>query len=425
MKKSFLISFLIPFLASTAILSQLSPQVRYYLGPFYPIIFAISFIFIIGILFYTNSFLRAINKNRIILFLSTIFILQALLRFSNQLNQITILSNFIVYPILIILIIVTVSFLAVLDSKISKKFQDFIFYTWLLSLILGIPTLLQNPLVARAITSGGGMEINDSYYFSSLGAGGFSTYAAFSIVFPILWLRTYNFTRLQKALARILLIIASFSVFLSGFSFASLVLLFGQSSIIIKEVFWGKKKFRILIIVFSILVVLIVFPNLFDVFFNTRANNIFEFVWGKTNNTFQNFISTENIIYSDQTNRIFWFVQELQVFLKSPLIGIYSSDSTFNLPIYFHSSFSNFLVVFGLPFAFIWFIIIYIFLKKEYVNYEERFILIITFISFFIFGLLNPIWNNPVVFTAIITFIVLPNKKHDLVTNDEIENKNS
>ncbi|MCP4971592.1 MAG: hypothetical protein GY932_13490, partial [Arcobacter sp.] len=254
---------------------------------------------------------------------------------------------------------------------------------------------------------------NSNYIFSSLGVGGFSIYTSFAIVFPSMWYSTINYGRKQKILARFFLLFASISVFLSAFTFASIIMIISFIIIVLKEYFVGTINKKIIYTIFISFLLITIAPFLYAKFISNFDDNIFRFMWNKFENIFLSTTSSGSIIIGDETNRFYWLITELSRFLDSPILGYYSFTSDANLPIFFHSSFSNFLVIFGVPFAFLWFLILYKLFKANYDqsnNSYHKFGIKITVLFFIFGGLLNPIWNNPVVFASVISFLVFPKR---------------
>ncbi|MFZ1290150.1 MAG: hypothetical protein WAR79_08665 [Melioribacteraceae bacterium] len=400
----FTISFFVPFLVSIGVLSELSPQVRYLLGPFIPIAAVLLLVVVILTFKNINVLFKVIKKYKFVFILGLIFVVQSIFRLNEVSNDIVILSNFIIYPIFILILIFLVAIVVELGQEALENFKKIVIVVWTLSLILGIPTLLKYPMVARLITSSGNSLTNEYYKYCALGVGSFSTYTAYAISLPLIWSAIPIFSKKIILLIKTLVFFSCISVFLSAFTFASIIVIFNFTSIFLNEIINTKleNRFRKMLTPLSIIIIVLVLPFTFD-FDQYEATR---FTMSKFDNALFKYFSNDNIFMSDDTSRLYWVSEELVKFIESPIIGFIPTKINSNIPIYFHSSFSNFLVLFGLPFALVWFCVVFYYFKINIKNIgkPEIFLYYSALLCFIIAGIINPVWNNPTIFISLIIF---------------------
>ena len=395
---------LISTILSIGIVTQLSPQLRHILGPF-------SVLLISNILFLLYS-LRdgAVISRTARTFFPTIlagsvFIALAIIRLSPFFGDKIVLSSFIIYPGMILLFLTTLVALKSTNDGMLRRVQSIVFVVWTLSLGLGIPTLLRNPSAARQLTSQSGDFVNTGYEMS--GIGNFSAYAGYAIAFPIL----LNFairerSGLRRRIYLGLLLMGAASVFLSSFAMASFILMVSVFMYFMAGILLADKKSMIYAISLSALLgIAMTWRGEF------RSLSAIEKVQSKIGSIFGG-IAKSGLIEGEPTSRMYWLSLELRSFSESPITGYTPANDKTPLPIFYHSSLGDFLSLFGLPISLLWIWVLFVYFRFAINGTRDRlkrFGKLISIIIFIASGIMNPVWNNPIIVMGMAVFF-LPEK---------------
>jgi len=393
---------LLSIILCVGILTQLSPQIRIILGPFFILFLSVTIYF--GFL-KRNIFNKTIKQFSSAIIAGLLFIALAAWRLNGYFSTKAILASFIVYPGIILMAMTALSALKNTNDRMRRNVKNIVFIGWTMSMALGIPVLISNPMAARYLTSHGFDEENSA--FAIRGVGNFSVYMAFAVVFPILFnIVVQKKSGISKYLSLLLLLLAAVSVYLSSFAMASMILTVNIILYLLAYLVMMKKNKMITALLFCVIIGILGY-HVEEI----RSLDAIEKISDKIS-SFTKGISDEGLIYGDPTNRIYWLYLEMKTFIKSPIIGYIPENNNLDLPIYNHSSLGDFLSLFGLPIALLWIWVVYVYFWYSIKNTEKRFMRLgkkISIISFIAAGIMNPVWNNPVIVIGMAVFF-LPEK---------------
>lgn len=345
--------------------------------------------------------MKAAIRFRSVLLFGFLFVFQATFRFALADAASELWSRYVIGPILVLAMVVWIAALAELGSGAVSRLKVWFLLTWSLSLALGIPTLINNPGVAR-LTMGNDLAIQNSLIWAPRGVGEYTVYSAFAICIGPIFAVTQMMTGVKRWIGYMGLILGVVAVLLSTFTMAATLLVAGILAALFVGVITtrsGTRKVRLAFI--GGLVALM--PSLYIL---SDANEQTDFVIQKVSNLVTG-ISHRGLAQGDETQRGSWFVEEMEAFKEKPLLG-YSFKNTLDIE-HGHSSLSNGLVLFGLLGSMLWFATLwqaFRAIRSGLTQAIDRHALLISAALFTVAGILNPSWHASGILIPLFALII-------------------
>lgn len=190
------------------------------------------------------------------------------------------------------------------------------------SLGLGIPLLLAQPGVAR-LTMG---NINEAYYiniFFPQGVTNYNWYTPAAFAWPVManWLYRSRLGWIKKALGWGALLALSIAIILSTFTMAMIILLVGFLAWLFFMALSSKNLVTLSVIMIALVLIFVGFSSLYIM---GRDFAPTAFAVDKATKLFTGLVETSSMIDSDPTIRTVLFVETMQTFVQSPVLGAWA-----------------------------------------------------------------------------------------------------
>jgi hypothetical protein len=373
---------------TTAILSFLSPQVgqlghglRTTLPSLVVAWFAIHQIS-------SRAFISAFMRFRVAFVFGFIFLVQASVRFAYADNAMELWHTFFWGPLLALAFLLWIGAYAELGGDAVRQFRRLLLFGWCISLAVGLPSLLENPGVART-TMGNEFASENAAIWAPYGVGEYSVYTTAAICLVPLFSIAYRLRGGVRWLGLFLLCVVASAVILSTFTMASLLLLLSVFGLLLGWVRMARGWSRLWRSVFACCVVALL------LFLYSFASSIPQSnaIILKADRLFTGILTT-GLARGDETGRGSMFVDEMETFANEPFLGFLPHIA--GKTGYGHSSLSNSLVLFGFFGAALWVVALWSVFKSCLCHADtllERDALYFSWLALFFGGILNPMWH--------------------------------
>lgn len=335
-----------------------------------------------------RAFISAFMRFRAAFMLGLIFLIQAGLRFAYADNAIDLWHTFFWGPLLALAFLLWIGAYAELGGNAVRQFRRLLLFGWSVSLALGLPSLLENPGVART-TMGNQFAVENAALWAPYGVGEYSVYTTAAICLVPLFSVAFGLRRGMRWLGLVLVCLVASAVVLSTFTMASVLLVLSLFGILLAWVRHARGWSRLRRGIFAPVVIASLFFLYSLAPLIPQSNTIVL----KAERLFGG-IFTTGLAKGDETGRGSMFVDEMKTFANDPFLG-YIPHFTGETG-YGHSSFSNSLVLFGLFGAALWVVALWSVFKgclRHAGSSMERDALYFSWLGLVLGGILNPLWH--------------------------------
>jgi len=394
-------SWFVIFLMSLFFLSFLSPQISYWGRGLKLSIPVFCYLTMIVLLNRKQQVIQIISMNKKYFFSGMVFVFSGFVRYMAH-SVSSIRHNFVIACFFCIFLWFVINLLIIQSRKTIQTIRWLCFIVITISVGISIPLLIEQPGIAR-LTMGNPFASKYIARYFPKGIANYSIYTAIAMSWPVIanWLLNYNYKRiLNKWVAWAFLCILSTVVILSTFTMALFMMITGIILWLIIVIFKGKKNSSILSFVI-ILILLFYYPRIYKV---AIAEDPTQFSVSKATRLFNRSL-THGFIEGDETGRVRRIMNTLPTIWNHPFFGAWGLDR--RMFIGFHSSWTDFLALFGISGLFLWLYYLSPSLKrgKEWNSISKG--IAGGSISWFLVligGFLNPTLNRPILFLMIWIF---------------------
>lgn len=401
-------TLVLPLIAAVGLLSQLSPQVRYYLGPFLPTFISTGLCVILAIVTAPRAVLSSAHRFAMPLRLCLVFVVQAACRFlllpSGSPFALAAFAGYVLYPLLALSALIVVGVVAEVSERGLHNLRLMVVLGWCLSVAVGVGPLIRHPFIARVLTHSGASHTPE-YALARLGVGSFSCYTAMAILLPPLLFFAASQAGRLRLVAVPAVLLSALAIVLSSFTMASVVAAIGVMLALAAATWSGKRATRVLWAGLAAALLLLL-PTLMVI---GDSNPMIHKMTSKATRLLTTTMA-EGALAGDETGRVAFVLEELGVFAASPVLGYIPHGVANDYPAHNHSSFADTLALFGLLGTALWFgflggiVTRGMFHRVEHPGF--RYSIWAAWLLFLAAGVLNPIWNNPIVLTPLIVMSV-------------------